>query len=113
MGWTVFAAVFVYWVIFETLKGTTLGKMVFRLHVLALNERPIWLRQSLVRNIFKMIGLGGSFVTFFCILFTARSQRFGDMVAATIVVKDVTKKAKRRAEVGSMPIATVSSPPEA
>jgi uncharacterized RDD family membrane protein YckC len=96
LGWTVFGAIFVYWVVFEALKATTLGKLVFRLRVLNEGEHHIALWQSVVRNVFKMIGLGGSLITLLFILFSRRSQRLGDMAAATIVVKDVTKRLARR-----------------
>jgi len=97
-GWPVaviFGAVFVYWVVLEWRMGTTVGKLIFRNRVLRYSERPVKLWQSLIRNIFKMIGLGGSLITLLCIALSRRSQRIGDMLARTIVVKDVTERMQR------------------
>jgi uncharacterized RDD family membrane protein YckC len=85
---------FTYFVIMDTTTGQTLGRMVFRTEVLTERETRIGIGSSIVRNIFKMLGLGGFLITLLFITCTKRSQRIGDRWAGTIVVKDVTERAR-------------------
>lgn len=92
VGVAFWLGLFVYFVVMEATIGKTVGKMVFGAQVLDLGEKRIGWGRSIVRNLFKMLMLGGSLITLLCIICSKRSQRIGDMVAGTIVVKDVTKQ---------------------
>jgi uncharacterized RDD family membrane protein YckC len=61
-----------------------------RSRVLTVDEEAIGWRRSLVRNLFKIVGMLGilQLVTLVSILASKRSQRIGDMVAGTIVVTE-------------------------
>jgi membrane protease YdiL (CAAX protease family)/uncharacterized RDD family membrane protein YckC len=82
---------FAYFALSEATKGTTLGKMVFRARVLRTDERAIGLGRALIRNAFKMVSLVTlGLASLLCILFSEKSQRVGDMVAGTVVIKRAT-----------------------
>jgi uncharacterized RDD family membrane protein YckC len=84
----VFAAQWVYFVVWEGLRGTTPGKMALGLRVLTTEGRPIRFAQSAIRNVLRaadllptayLVGLGAMFAT-------QRFQRLGDLAAGTMVV---------------------------
>jgi membrane protease YdiL (CAAX protease family) len=65
--------------------------MVFRARVLRTDERAIGLGRALIRNAFKMVSLVTlGLASLLCILFSKRSQRVGDMVAGTVVIRHAT-----------------------
>jgi uncharacterized RDD family membrane protein YckC len=89
------AGLFIYFVVMDATTGKTLGRMVFGLLVLTKEETRTGIGRSIVRDILKILGIGGYFpVTLGCILWSKRSQRIGDMLAGTIVVKDVTERVR-------------------
>jgi uncharacterized RDD family membrane protein YckC len=80
---------FAYFVIAEWRFGATLGKRVMRIRVLTELGAPIGARESLVRNLVRVIDflpstylLGGIVA-----LISSRSQRLGDMAAGTVAVR--------------------------
>lgn len=79
-----------YAVTCEAIWGRTVGKRLMRSRVLTVDEEAIGWGQSLVRNLFKIVGMLGilQLVTLVSILASKRSQRIGDMVAGTIVVTE-------------------------
>jgi uncharacterized RDD family membrane protein YckC len=80
---------FAYFVVAEWRFGATLGKRVMRIRVLTELGAPIGARESLVRNLVRVIDflpttylLGGIVA-----LISSRSQRLGDMAAGTVAVR--------------------------
>jgi len=68
------------------IRGQTLGKKLLGLRVLSVAGTPITFSQALTRNLFKFlemvtIGVGACFLS-------DRLQRFGDVLAGTVVVKE-------------------------
>jgi uncharacterized RDD family membrane protein YckC len=80
-----------YPVLCETvLRGRTIGKFVLGLRVVTREGGPIGFRHAMVRG---LLGVGEVFATFGAVavvvsLVTARHQRFGDLAAGTIVVRE-------------------------
>jgi len=80
---------FAYFFFAEWRFGATLGKRVMRIRVLTELGAPIGARESLVRNLVRVIDflptsylLGGIVA-----LISSRSQRLGDMAAGTVAVR--------------------------
>ena len=97
-----------YFTFMEAIVGRTVGKMVFGSYVLRFDGGRIGLGRSIVRNLFKMLGLGGSPFTLLCIVSNKNRQRFGDACAGTIVVQDTPRQVQQsRARLRQ---ATVSAP---
>lgn len=87
-----------YWVAFETLlRGRTPGKALLGLRVVTREGGPIGFRHAMLRGLIGIVEvfltLGG--VAVVSTLSTRRSQRFGDLAAGTIVVRE--RDAGRRA----------------
>lgn len=72
-----------YFVVFEGLKGATVGKMILGLKVVKEDGEACDLLSALVRNLVRPIDV----VTFF-IWATNRQQRLGDFMAKTVVVEE-------------------------
>ncbi len=84
----VFAPI-VYLLAMETLNsGKTVGKMAIGLKTIRLNGTPVGFGASLIRSIFVLIDFVLLAVGMICVMTTKRSQRFGDLVANTVVVRD-------------------------
>lgn len=82
---------FLYHILCEgLLQGTTLGKKAFRLRVMNVDGTPITMREALLRNLLRPADmLPGLYLAGLIMLFvTPQSQRIGDLVAGTIVVKE-------------------------
>lgn len=99
----VFVAQWVYFVLWEGLRGTTPGKMALGLRVLTTDGRPIAFAASAIRNVLRaadvlptayLVGLGAMFAT-------QRFQRLGDLAAGTMVV--VVKRASKAAPIRLTP----------
>lgn len=86
-----------YAVACEAIWGRTVGKRLMGSRVLTVEEKSIGVGRSLVRNLFKIVGMMGilQLVTLVTILASKRSQRIGDMVAGTIVVTEIGEAAAR------------------
>jgi uncharacterized RDD family membrane protein YckC len=84
-----------YFLIFELIwSGQTPGKRWAGIRVLTTRGEPVTLVHVLVRNLLRLVDMLPTSYTIgiICILVTRRSQRLGDMVAGTVVVRE------RRAE---------------
>jgi uncharacterized RDD family membrane protein YckC len=84
----VFAAQWLYFVVWEAFKGTTPGKMALGLRVVTTEGRPIGFAEAALRNLLRaadalpiayLVGVAS-------ITLSPRFQRLGDLVAGTIVV---------------------------
>lgn len=98
-----FAAQWVYFVVWEGLRGTTPGKMALGLRVLTTEGRPIGFAQSVIRNVVRaadmlptvyLAGLGS-------MIATRRFQRLGDLAAGTMVV--VVRRATKAVPIRLIP----------
>jgi len=83
-----FAVQWVYFVVWEAWKGTSLGKMALGLRVVTTTGRPIGFGGAALRNVLRAADalplaylVGGV-----SMLLTSRFQRLGDLVANTMVV---------------------------
>jgi hypothetical protein len=83
-----FAAQWLYFVVWEALKGTTPGKMALGLRVVTTEGRPIGFAEAALRNLLRaadalpiayLVGVGS-------MTLSPRFQRLGDLVAGTIVI---------------------------
>ncbi len=95
-----------YPIVFETLwRGRTPGKAALGLRVVTDAGAPIRFRHALVRGVLGLIDvwLFGAAIGVLTILFSRKEQRFGDMAAGTIVVRE---RSGARA-----PSATMFAPP--
>jgi uncharacterized RDD family membrane protein YckC len=78
------AVALVYVWVSEALLGTTIGKLVFGLHVFPLRERRVGLAHAFVRNLLRPIDLlviGG------ILALLPSHRRLGDLAAATVVAR--------------------------
>jgi len=102
----VFFAQWGYFLLFEALwTGRTPGKRALGMRVLHVGGEPLSLQGSVLRNLIRAVdlqpavtGMAGAV----CILASRRAQRLGDLVAGTMVVRDVE---------GSELLATDALPP--
>jgi uncharacterized RDD family membrane protein YckC len=89
----VFLVLFGYPIGFETLwRGRTLGKAALGLRVVTIEGAPIRFRHAAIRSILGLVDLYGTSgaVGVVAVLVTRRSQRLGDLVAGTIVLRERT-----------------------
>jgi len=83
-----FLVYFCYFIFSEMLmNGQSVGKRIFGLRVIRDNGQPINLSQSMVRNLFRAV-LDIIYIGLFCIMFSKKNKRIGDMVAGTVVVAE-------------------------
>ncbi|WP_336038115.1 RDD family protein [Halobacterium yunchengense] len=85
-----FTVPFAYFIVLEAFWGKTLGKLMLGLEVVTESGEPISLNQSIVRNLLRVIdGLPTMYLLGFILAaFSDRTQRLGDKVANTLVVKN-------------------------
>jgi uncharacterized RDD family membrane protein YckC len=78
-----------YFVLLESYRGQTLGKMAVGIKVIgATTGTPPGLAAATVRTALRVVdGLGSYVVAFVTVLATAKRQRLGDLAAHTIVVR--------------------------
>lgn len=95
-----------YFVFFEWLwNGQTPGKRLMKLRVIREDGRPITLWEALARNLLRIFdALPGAVVPFYSVglisvFLSKRDQRFGDMFAGTVVVRERTDEAPTFSEV--------------
>ena len=83
-----FAAQWIYFVVFETFRGTTPGKMALGLSVVTTSGRPIGFTAAALRNVLRAADLLPGFyaVGVTSMALTSRFQRLGDLVAGTMVI---------------------------
>jgi uncharacterized RDD family membrane protein YckC len=87
----IFATLFVYDIAFEVLgSGRTPGKRWAGLRVVQDGGEPIGWGASAVRNVVRLIDLlpGVYLVGSLTVLLSSRSQRVGDLIAGTVVVRE-------------------------
>jgi uncharacterized RDD family membrane protein YckC len=87
-----------YFILLEAMLGATLGKLATHLTVvMAADGSPIHWRESLVRNILRLIdGFVLYAIGLAAICLTGRRQRLGDLAAGTMVVRRASKPAAAR-----------------
>ena len=85
----VLGVVLAYYAAAESLTGRTVGKALMGLEVRSLSGGPISVKQSVLRNIMRLVDILPSFylVAVVSILMGPLPQRMGDRVAGTIVVR--------------------------
>jgi uncharacterized RDD family membrane protein YckC len=83
-----FAAQWLWFVVWEATRGQSPGKKIAGIRVLADNGRPIGWRAAALRNLLRAADAlpTGYLVGLVSMLLTSRFQRLGDLVAGTIVV---------------------------
>ncbi len=91
MGFLMLVLFFIQWiyfVIWEAWRGTSLGKMALGLRVMTTTGRPIGFTAAVLRNLLRAADvLPLAYVTgLITILISSKFQRIGDLVAGTIVV---------------------------
>jgi uncharacterized RDD family membrane protein YckC len=85
-----FVILFVYDVAFEVWNGgRTPGKRLNGLRVVVADGRPITFVRSAARNLMRIIDVYVFFVGAFVILVTKQNQRLGDLIADTLVVREL------------------------
>lgn len=80
--------IFLYFILLEGILGYTLGKLIMGIRVYDLDGGKITLKQSLIRNIVRMVD--GIFFNLVGVIFIHKSpsnQRLGDKIAKTIVCR--------------------------
>jgi uncharacterized RDD family membrane protein YckC len=95
----VFLVLFGYPAGMETLwRGRTLGKAALGLRVVTVEGAPIRFRHAAIRAILALVDLyvTSGAVGVVSVLVTRRSQRLGDLVAGTIVLRERTARAAAR-----------------
>lgn len=90
----------------ETLwRGKTLGKLALGLRVVTAEGAPVRFRHAAARAALGLVDFGLTFgvaAVLSCLL-TARSQRLGDLVAGTVVLRERTAAARPQAAVFATP----------
>jgi uncharacterized RDD family membrane protein YckC len=83
-----FAVQWVYFVVFETLRGRTPGKLVAGLRVVTITGRPIGFAEAVLRNLLRAADAlpTGYLLGFVAMALSPRFQRLGDLVAGTVVI---------------------------
>jgi uncharacterized RDD family membrane protein YckC len=87
-----FAAQWMSWTLFETFwGGRTLGKRAMGIRVVRLDGSPVGFFEAAVRNLLRVIDfLPMAYAVGICaLLITRRNRRIGDLLAGTVVVRDV------------------------
>lgn len=105
-----------YFAAFEAFNnGRTPGKHVAKIHVIYRSGRAITFIEALARNLVRFVDYMPGFYTIgiIAILVSKQSQRLGDMVAGTLVVRDHEIESPHWGELGSRTItAQVFTPAE-
>ena len=87
LGLPIFIVWFLYFVVVESINGSTLGHMAFNLKVLTLNRKEINFIQALKRHLLDPIDIFFYGIpAIIAIKNSDRNQRIGDIWANTIVV---------------------------
>jgi uncharacterized RDD family membrane protein YckC len=114
-GWTIAILIIIiflifsgYFVFFEWFwSGQTPGKRLMKLRVIREDGRPITFWEALARNLLRIFdALPGMIVPFYSvglisIFLSKRDQRFGDMFAGTVVIRERRDEAPTFSEVFS------------
>jgi len=94
---TLFAAQWLYFLVWEGATGRSPGKMAFGLRVVTTSGRPIGWRAAALRNLLRAADLLpiGYVVGLVSMTLSSRFQRLGDLVAGTMVVAPERARAAR------------------
>ncbi|WP_167894058.1 RDD family protein [Thermococcus sp. M36] len=77
-----------YFTVLEGTMGFTIGKRVLGIMVQKENGEPCGMREALIRNLLRAVdGIASYLVGVLLIATSRKKQRFGDIVAKTVVVK--------------------------
>jgi uncharacterized RDD family membrane protein YckC len=95
-----FAAQWVYFVVWEAISGRSPGKMALGLRVLTTSGRPIGWRAAALRNLLRAADLlpVGYVAGVVAMALSSKFQRLGDLVAGTMVVVPENARATRPLE---------------
>ena len=74
-----------YFIYLEYRYGQTLGKKLFGIKVFMENGKPITLKSSIIRNVFRIVD--GSLIMLAFMYLTQKKQRLGDLIARSVVIK--------------------------
>jgi RDD family len=77
----------IYGAVMWKLRGTTVGGIVFDLHVVRIDGRPIDWETAIVRALGCFLSLAVVFLGFIWIAFDANNQAWHDKIAGTVVVR--------------------------
>ncbi len=90
----IFFIQWIYFVVWEAWRGTSLGKLALGLRVMTVTGRPIGFVAAVLRNLLRAADvLPMAYVTgLVTMLISSKFQRIGDLVAGTVVV--VTERAR-------------------
>jgi uncharacterized RDD family membrane protein YckC len=104
-----------YFILLEWRFGATLGKRKMRIRVLTEHGAPIGMRESLVRNLLRLIDYlpSGYLLGGIVAIASSRSQRLGDMAAGTIAVRTTTRPAAAAAAASFVEMVSAQAAPEA
>lgn len=101
-----------YFIIFEWIwEGQTPGKRLMKLRVIREDGRPITLWESAARNLIRVLDAAPGFVIpiysvgLITIFLSNRDQRFGDIFAGTVVIRERSDEAPTFDETFSNPVA--------
>jgi uncharacterized RDD family membrane protein YckC len=88
-GWLIYAVfIGVYYIVFESLWGRTIGKRLTGIRVVTDTGERADFGRVLLRTAFRLLdGIGGYVVAFLLVVLSSRRQRLGDLVANTLVVR--------------------------
>jgi uncharacterized RDD family membrane protein YckC len=78
-----------YYLVLEGLYGASIGKMLLGLCVVRLDAQPLGITSIVRRNLFRLVDVlpAGYLIGGLSVLLSGGSQRLGDMVAGTTVVR--------------------------
>ncbi len=89
----IFLGIVVYYTLFESILGASIGKIICRLRVIHLNGKTASLAKNLIRNFFRLIDLPFfSLVALLSMENSPLNQRLGDRFSETIVIKKTRKR---------------------
>ena len=86
-----FSIQFIYFTIFEYITGSTVGKMVIGIRVAEVDMGKVEFMTSFTRNVIRFLdmAIGFYFLSIILIKFSPKGQRLGDIIAGSIVVKNM------------------------
>ncbi len=92
-GFLIFLVMVLYFTLFESILGASIGKIICRLRVIHLNGKTASLAKNLVRNFFRLIDLPiFGLIALFSMENSPLNQRLGDRFSETIVIKKTRKR---------------------
>jgi uncharacterized RDD family membrane protein YckC len=92
VSWTAaIVAYFGYYLLSETLFGNTFGKWSMGLCIRTLSGQKCTVRQAVIRSLLRLVEVNpvilGALPAGIAMFFSKRRQRFGDMLAGTVVLR--------------------------